>query len=157
VNWIRAAPEHGSTHGNWWNAKVWSECRQMAARFFADVGQQYNGAARAARELSAAPIGMWTAALAQPTSRPSSSSCGRAWTAAPPSVFGVSKTWTELCGNWGNGTSPCPTPGAPAASPARPPALPVQGILRTWQEAPSPIAMKSKTRSREPRLFSSTD
>lgn len=37
-NWIAAVPEAGSSHGNWWNATVWSECRRMAALFFHEVG-----------------------------------------------------------------------------------------------------------------------
>lgn len=36
-NWIAATPTSGSSHGNWWNATVWSECRQMAARYFAEI------------------------------------------------------------------------------------------------------------------------
>lgn len=38
-NWIAATPTSGSSHGNWWNATVWSECRQMAARYFAEIGR----------------------------------------------------------------------------------------------------------------------
>ena len=51
-NWINAAPEFGASHGNWWNATVWSECRQMASRYFADIGQRYEGVAQAAAELT---------------------------------------------------------------------------------------------------------
>lgn len=47
-NWIRAAAEHGASHGNWWNATVWSECRQMASRYFADIGRKYDRVARPA-------------------------------------------------------------------------------------------------------------
>ena len=38
-NWIAAAEERGASHGNWWNAAVWGECRRMAAEFFAEIGQ----------------------------------------------------------------------------------------------------------------------
>lgn len=38
-NWIAAVPTSGSSHGNWWNATVWSECRQMAARYFTEIGK----------------------------------------------------------------------------------------------------------------------
>jgi hypothetical protein len=38
-NWIAAIPTSGSSHGNWWNATVWSECRQMAARYFTEIGK----------------------------------------------------------------------------------------------------------------------
>ncbi|MCX7015960.1 MAG: hypothetical protein NTW86_25965 [Candidatus Sumerlaeota bacterium] len=51
-NWINAAAEFGATHGNWWNATVWSECRQMASRYFADIQQGYDGVAQAATELA---------------------------------------------------------------------------------------------------------
>lgn len=38
-NWIAAIPASGLSHGNWWNATVWSECRQMAARYFTEIGK----------------------------------------------------------------------------------------------------------------------
>jgi len=40
-NWIKAAPAHGSEHGNWWNAVVWSECRYLASKFMAEIGEEY--------------------------------------------------------------------------------------------------------------------
>jgi hypothetical protein len=40
-NWIRAVPGAGSSHGNWWNATVWSECREMAARYFTEIGKAH--------------------------------------------------------------------------------------------------------------------
>jgi len=52
ANWINAAAEFGASHGNWWNGAVWSECRQMASRYFADIQQRYDGVAQAAAELS---------------------------------------------------------------------------------------------------------
>ncbi len=36
-SWKRALPEHGSDHGNWWNATVWSECRLHAAYWFTEI------------------------------------------------------------------------------------------------------------------------
>ncbi|MHB1458225.1 MAG: hypothetical protein ACYC0V_15050, partial [Armatimonadota bacterium] len=34
-NWIAAVKGgHGSSHGNWWNAMVWAECRGMASQYF---------------------------------------------------------------------------------------------------------------------------
>jgi len=38
-NWIAAIPTSGSSHGNWWNATVWSECRQMAAQYLTEIGK----------------------------------------------------------------------------------------------------------------------
>ena len=38
-SWIAAIPASGSSHGNWWNATVWSECRQMAALYFTEIGK----------------------------------------------------------------------------------------------------------------------
>jgi hypothetical protein len=32
--WIKAVPEHGASHGNWWNGVVWGECRQNASAWF---------------------------------------------------------------------------------------------------------------------------
>ena len=33
-HWIDAVRQgHGAEHGNWWNGMVWSECREMAARY----------------------------------------------------------------------------------------------------------------------------
>jgi hypothetical protein len=49
-NWARAVAGHGASHGNWWNATVWSECRAMAAAFFAEIGGRYDGAAAAAAD-----------------------------------------------------------------------------------------------------------
>lgn len=37
-NWIKAVPEAGTSHGNWWNATVWSECRRMAAGYISAIG-----------------------------------------------------------------------------------------------------------------------
>jgi hypothetical protein len=51
-NWARAVVEHGSSHGNWWNATVWSECRAMASGYFAEVGQKFPAVAAQAQELS---------------------------------------------------------------------------------------------------------
>ena len=42
-SWAKAAPLHGTEHGNWWNAEVWSECRQMASAYFADISLRLGG------------------------------------------------------------------------------------------------------------------
>ena len=39
-NWIKAVPGFGASHGNWWNAIVWSECRRMAASYIAAIGAE---------------------------------------------------------------------------------------------------------------------
>ena len=39
--WIGAVPEHGAKHGNWWNGVVWAECREMAAKYVAEIGDAY--------------------------------------------------------------------------------------------------------------------
>jgi hypothetical protein len=38
--WREALPEFGDTHGNWWNATVWSESRLMAARWLAELSEE---------------------------------------------------------------------------------------------------------------------
>ncbi len=52
-NWIAAIPASGSSHGNWWNATVWSECRQMAARYFTEIGNANAQVASRCAQLSA--------------------------------------------------------------------------------------------------------
>ncbi len=52
-NWIKAAPEFGTSHGNWWNATVWSECRRMASEFFTEIQQKHATVSQPASELSA--------------------------------------------------------------------------------------------------------
>lgn len=37
--WRAAIPQHGQSHGNWWNATVWSECRFRAGQFLHEVGE----------------------------------------------------------------------------------------------------------------------
>ena len=51
-NWVGAVGEHGSSHGNWWNGTVWSECRAMASGYFSEIGQKFTPVAAQARELS---------------------------------------------------------------------------------------------------------
>lgn len=51
-NWIAAVPADGSGHGNWWNATVWSECRQMAAAYFAEIGEANEHVADLCSQLS---------------------------------------------------------------------------------------------------------
>jgi hypothetical protein len=50
-NWVAAVPESGASHGNWWNATVWSECRHMAADYFATIGAGNPGVADLCAEL----------------------------------------------------------------------------------------------------------
>ncbi|MBK34676.1 MAG: hypothetical protein CME26_03985 [Gemmatimonadetes bacterium] len=40
-NFIEAVEAgHGSSHGNWWNATVWAECRRMASACFTEVADE---------------------------------------------------------------------------------------------------------------------
>ena len=50
-NWIKAVPESGASHGNWWNATVWSECRRMAAGYFSAIGDENPAAAALCAQL----------------------------------------------------------------------------------------------------------
>jgi hypothetical protein len=45
-NWAAAAAEHGASHGNWWNATVWSECRSRASEYIAEMAQNLDSEAR---------------------------------------------------------------------------------------------------------------
>jgi len=52
-NWLQAiADGHGPSHGNWWNAVVWAECRSHAAQYVSEVGQLFPAAAVVAEPLS---------------------------------------------------------------------------------------------------------
>ncbi len=51
-NWIKAVPEFGASHGNWWNATVWSECRRMAAGYFSAIGDENKAVAERCAQLS---------------------------------------------------------------------------------------------------------
>ncbi|UCG43188.1 MAG: hypothetical protein JSU73_00815, partial [candidate division WOR-3 bacterium] len=42
-NWAAAAKEHGGSHGNWWNATVWSECRSRASEYLAEMARNLEG------------------------------------------------------------------------------------------------------------------
>jgi hypothetical protein len=42
-NWAESAREHGASHGNWWNATVWSECRSRASEFMAEMARNLEG------------------------------------------------------------------------------------------------------------------
>jgi len=53
-NWVRAVGEHGSSHGNWWNGTVWSECRAMASGYFAEIGRKFGNLTGRAQELATA-------------------------------------------------------------------------------------------------------
>ena len=35
--WLKALPQHGSGHGNWWTATVWGECRWRAAAYLHEI------------------------------------------------------------------------------------------------------------------------
>ena len=51
--WIDAVRNgHGSSHGNWWNGTVWSECREMASGYFTEIGQRQPRISKKATELS---------------------------------------------------------------------------------------------------------
>jgi len=52
--WIRAVRDgYGPKHGNWWNATVYSECREMASKYFSEIAQKYTGKiSEKAKELS---------------------------------------------------------------------------------------------------------
>jgi hypothetical protein len=53
-NWLKGIEAgHGAEHGNWWNAQVWSECRQMASGWFTEIAALRPGeVAKQARVLS---------------------------------------------------------------------------------------------------------
>lgn len=57
ANWVRAVEDgHGASHGNWWNAVVWAECRRHAAAYFEEIAGEYvapDDAALLAREYRA--------------------------------------------------------------------------------------------------------
>jgi hypothetical protein len=52
-NWIKGVQNgHGSSHGNWWNGVVWSECRSRAADYMAEIAERGPDRVKApAREL----------------------------------------------------------------------------------------------------------
>jgi hypothetical protein len=51
--WIRAVKNgYGAKHGNWWNATVYSECREMASRYFSEIAQKCKNVSERATELS---------------------------------------------------------------------------------------------------------
>jgi hypothetical protein len=51
--WITALEQgKAHAHGNWWNATVWSECRNMAAEYFAEIAGKHDGIAEKAQGLS---------------------------------------------------------------------------------------------------------
>lgn len=49
--WKAALPEFGTSHGQWWNATVWSECRRMAASYFAEIASLFPAVAGPALSL----------------------------------------------------------------------------------------------------------
>lgn len=54
ANWKAAAEEYGASHGNWWNATVWSECRKMAGEYFTEIAGAYTQVSDAAADLTSA-------------------------------------------------------------------------------------------------------
>ena len=42
----------GDSHGNWWNTTVWSECRSMAAAYFAEIADDLPEASTLSQDLS---------------------------------------------------------------------------------------------------------
>jgi len=53
VNWIGAVRDgHGGSHGAWWNATVWSECRRMAAAYFSELAERFPEIGDPARDLA---------------------------------------------------------------------------------------------------------
>ncbi len=53
-NWLAAIDEYGATHGNWWNATVWGECRRHAGEYLAEVAQWLPAVESEASELAGA-------------------------------------------------------------------------------------------------------
>ncbi len=51
-NWLAAVGEFGNSHGNWWNAQVWSECRAMASQYLAEIEASCPALAREAHHLA---------------------------------------------------------------------------------------------------------
>ena len=51
--WQDAIAEHGQSHGNWWNASVWSECRRRAAEYLAASAAALPEAGERLQQLSA--------------------------------------------------------------------------------------------------------
>ena len=51
--WIQGVNDGlGSTHGNWWNATVWAECRKMGAEYFREIARGYPACSELALELA---------------------------------------------------------------------------------------------------------
>ena len=48
--------EHGATHGNWWNATVWGECRNFAGAYMAEIAEWFPSAAELASEADDPPV-----------------------------------------------------------------------------------------------------
>ena len=53
-NWLVAIDEYGSSHGNWWNATVYAECRHHAGKYLAEIGQWFPAMAIPANALAQA-------------------------------------------------------------------------------------------------------
>jgi hypothetical protein len=54
-NWVKAVEAgHGASHGSWWNATVWSECRAMAGTWFEEIADKHSHVSAPARKLGSA-------------------------------------------------------------------------------------------------------
>jgi hypothetical protein len=54
-NWVKAVEAgHGASHGSWWNAMVWSECRAMAGAWFEEIANKHDNVAAQALKLGSA-------------------------------------------------------------------------------------------------------
>ena len=52
-NWAKAVEAgYGASHGSWWNAMVWSECRAMAGAWFEELAAKHNNISSQAHKLS---------------------------------------------------------------------------------------------------------
>ncbi len=54
-NWVKAVETgQGASHGSWWNAMVWSECRAMAGAWFEEIANKHSNVSSQARRLGSA-------------------------------------------------------------------------------------------------------
>jgi len=54
-NWVKAVETgHGASHGSWWNATVWSECRAMAGAWLVEIADKHSHISAQARKLGSA-------------------------------------------------------------------------------------------------------
>ena len=60
-NWLNAIDEHGASHGNWWNAAVWAECRKYAGEYLGEIAGWYPSASASASALADELSGRYSA------------------------------------------------------------------------------------------------